>query len=147
MSKRTMNCTDYLSWYKQLHSNNKYAPQMSHVCQLLHLQIWDNYVSLSTLYELNAINNVTMTTGMHTFNTACIYINQTTAKYVPGTNMPQLHIYVTCINYLMHIYEGGIQICMSHKKSLQAKLWSVGSATLTDRWMVYDCISWPTHSG
>ena len=34
-------------------------PYMCHICQCLHVQIWDSHVSIYTSYELSAINNVT----------------------------------------------------------------------------------------
>ena len=83
------NCTSIIVYMLSLHywiykSNKKmncnfiydalsiYVPATNillkcHICQLLHVQIYDNYVSISTSYE-NAINSVTMTTGMHTFH-------------------------------------------------------------------------------
>ena len=43
-------------------------PLKCHICQLLHVQVWDNYDGIYTLYELTAINNVTRSTGMHAFH-------------------------------------------------------------------------------
>ena len=51
----------------------KYVPETNlslkcHICQLLHVQISNNYVSTYTLYEINVFDNVTMNTGIHTFD-------------------------------------------------------------------------------
>ena len=74
------------------------------------------------------------------------YINQTTEKYVPGTNMShKFHKYTTCTDHLMCIYGWSMPICMPHKKALWSKLWSVGRPQ-TDGWMHHDCTSWPTKS-
>ena len=49
---------------QQIHTSNAiYMPYMP----ITSCADMDNYVSLSISYELNAMNNVTMTTGMHTF--------------------------------------------------------------------------------
>ena len=74
--------------------NNKYTPQMPQICyilKLVHVQIWGNYVSIYTLYELTAINSVTTSNNIHTF-----HIN----GICPWTNMlATLHIYI-----LLHVY-------------------------------------------
>ena len=43
-------------------------PLKCHICQLDLVHISDNYVSIFTLYELTAINNVTIHNDMHTFH-------------------------------------------------------------------------------
>ena len=66
---RTINCNFYLTSY--IHTCAKNIPQMPficHICQLLHMHIWYNYVSIYTSYELNAINNVNSSTGIHTLH-------------------------------------------------------------------------------
>ena len=61
-------------------------PHVSHLCQLINVQIWDNYVSIYASYEPNTINNVTRNTDIHTFHIIGI---------CPWTNLPvTLHIYV-----------------------------------------------------
>ena len=75
------------------HSISNFVPTTNkalkcHICQSLHAQILDNYVSISTSYELNAMNIVTMTTGMHIFHITGI---------CPSANMP-LHF-----DYSLHI--------------------------------------------
>ena len=73
-------------------------PFKYYVCQLLHVQISDHYVSMYTSYELSAIKYVTKSTGIHNFD-----ITGTCAR----TNLPfTLHIYV-----LLHI------CCSLHKDS------------------------------
>ena len=42
-------------------------PHICHVYQLIHVQISDNYLSIYTSYELNAINSVTTNTSTHVF--------------------------------------------------------------------------------
>ena len=70
------------------------CPSMPHLCQIcksVHVQIWGNYVSIYTSYELHAVNNVIRNTGIHIFHITGIY---------PWTNMPAtMHIYVP-----LHIY-------------------------------------------
>ena len=61
------------------HITTENMSQMPEICQLIHVQIWDNYVRKHTSYELNAIKNVTRSIGIHTFD-----IN---GKY-PWVNMP-----------------------------------------------------------
>ena len=41
---------------------------IGHICQLVHVHILDNYVSIYASYEATAINNVTSSTGKHTFS-------------------------------------------------------------------------------
>ena len=59
------------------------------------MQIWDNYVSISTWYKLNAMENVTSTTGVHTFHIIGICLS---------ANMPAtLHIvshYTSTVFYI-----------------------------------------------
>ena len=43
-------------------------PLKFHTCQLLHVQVSDNYVSIYASYELNASNNVTNNTAIHIFH-------------------------------------------------------------------------------
>ena len=43
-------------------------PHMCQMCQLLYVHILGNQFSIYTLCELTAINNVTMSTGIHTFH-------------------------------------------------------------------------------
>ena len=66
-------------------------PLKCHIWKLVHVQIGDNYVSIHTSYELNAINNVTRITGIHTFHICgiCLWTN------IPST----LHTYAP-----MHYY-------------------------------------------
>ena len=47
-------------------------PIKYHICELLQVQISDNYVSKCTSFELIAINNMTMATGIHKFNIIAI---------------------------------------------------------------------------
>ena len=89
-------------------------PHICPTCQIVNVQIWDSYISIYTSYTLNAINNVTRSTDIHTFhilvyafsayrpniivhikkqqNATLIY--HTFAIHVPTTNMPpKCHIY------------------------------------------------------
>ena len=57
-----------------------------HICQLLQVHIWDNYVNLYTSYELTAIDSVTAGTGIFSVHIIGIY---------PWTNMlPTVYMYV-----------------------------------------------------
>ena len=47
-----------------------------HICQLLHMYICNNYISIYTSYELNAINNVTKSTCIHTFHITDMPLNK-----------------------------------------------------------------------
>ena len=61
-------------------------PIKCHICQLLHVHIGDNYVSIYISYELTAINKFTRNTGIHTFHII---------EICPWTNMPTtMHIHV-----------------------------------------------------
>ena len=63
-----------------------YMPNVCCICQLLHVQIKGNHVSIYTSCELTAINSVPRNTGIDTFHIADI---------CPWTNMPaSLHKYV-----------------------------------------------------
>ena len=66
-------------------------PHTYHICQILHVMISKNCVSIYTSYELNAMNNVTRSTGIHVFHITalCPWTNMppTLYKYIP------LHIY------------------------------------------------------
>ena len=42
-------------------------PLICHICQYLHVQMWDNHASIDASYKLNAINNLTTNNGVHTF--------------------------------------------------------------------------------
>ena len=52
-------------------------PFKCHIYQVVHSQIWENYVSLHASYELTSINNMTMSTGIHTYHITgiCIWRN------------------------------------------------------------------------
>ena len=85
-------------------------PHICQICQLLHVQIYDNYVSIYTSYHLTAMNNVTRITGIYTSSLLVYALN----KYA------LLHIYVildiycslltdssllqTAINELHHLF-------------------------------------------
>ena len=81
-------------------SRDKYASQMPyicHICQLFTMYMGDICVSIYTSYQLTPINNVTRSTGIHTFH----IISRCPRKYVPAT----LHIYVPLHFYCsLHIY-------------------------------------------
>ena len=71
-----------------------YFPEMSHMShmyRLVHVYIWDNYVSTYTSYEHNKINNLTRNTYMHTFHIIgiCLWRNMTSKSHIYGP----LHYY------------------------------------------------------
>ena len=81
------------------HITAKYVPETNlplkyHICQLVHLHISDNYVSICASYELNANNSVTTSTGIHTF-----HINDICPKNMPIT----LHMYIQLHNSVVYI--------------------------------------------
>ena len=96
----------YYPWYCHICGSNRYVPQMPymyHICQLVHVQIWDNYISGHDWCEVTAVTCMMRSTGIHT-----IYIISICSK----TNMPAkmqtydpLHFY--CILHiepiLLHI--------------------------------------------
>ena len=67
-------------------------PLKYHICQLLHLQIGDNYISTYTSSELTTINNVTRSIGIHSTLLAyapeqrylphCTYVSHCTSTVV-----------------------------------------------------------------
>ena len=62
-----------------------------YICQLVHVQISDNYVWIYTSYGLTVINNVTMSNGVYMFHIIVI---------CPSTNMPAiLHIHVALLKH------------------------------------------------
>ena len=79
---------------------NKYVPQLPkvcHICKLCSCKIQDYVRVYHTSYELNAINNVTRSSGIHTFHITGL---------CPWTNMPAtLHNYVPLHYYcILNIY-------------------------------------------
>ena len=44
-------------------------PYTCHICQLLHVQILDNYISIYTSYKLILINTLTINTAIYAFLT------------------------------------------------------------------------------
>ena len=89
VSATTQSTAISTSRYCHVCVNNKYAsqiPHICHICELLHVHIWNNDVSTFAWCELTAINNVTRNTSIHTF-----YI----IGICPRTNMlATLHILV-----------------------------------------------------
>ena len=53
-------------------SNMLLIYHMSHMCQLLHVDICDNYVSIYLSYEPNATTKVIRNTDIHTFHIIAI---------------------------------------------------------------------------
>ena len=89
--KSQINCNFYLPCYNHICANMKYPPQMPfncHTCQLLHVHIWDNQVSIYTSYELNAINSVTRSTGIRTSHYWYMSLNNI-AYICPTALLPQ----------------------------------------------------------
>ena len=61
-------------------------PCVCHICQLIHVHIGDNYVSIYTSHEPNAISNMTRSTGVNTFHMTDL---------CPGANIhATLHMHV-----------------------------------------------------
>ena len=54
------------------------------IYKLVHMHIWQNYISTNTSYELIAINNFTISTGLHTFHTSglCPWTNMSTTLHI-----------------------------------------------------------------
>ena len=79
------------------------------MCQLLHVQTWDIYLSICISYEPAAINNVTGNTDIHTFHITCICF---------WTNMTvMLHLYVPLQFYCsLHIDPIWLQACIKINK-------------------------------
>ena len=128
---------------------------MLHICNIsqLHGQISYNYVSIYTSYQLNAINNVTKSTGIHKnshywhmplskyscyiahiYTTAILYSallhttikNKYTVKFIYNTTatyVPATKIPVTCYKYLMCISGESMPIYMSYMNSLSSTMW------------------------
>ena len=82
--QNTTNCNSYFKHYHQICARN--IPLKCHICQLLHVQIEENYVSIYNSHESMAIKNETRSTGICTFNIIGI---------CPWKNMPATsHMYV-----------------------------------------------------
>ena len=75
---------------------------ISDICQLVHMQISNHYISIDALYEPTAINNVASNTGMHTFHIIgiCLWTNMppTSHTYVPLHCYSILHIDPTLLD-------------------------------------------------
>ena len=65
----------------------------NHICQVVHVQVGDNYIYICASYELNAINYVTSNSGIHNFTLLphapeqiyvpkCTYMSHCTATVV-----------------------------------------------------------------
>ena len=93
--------------------NNKYAPQILHKWQLLHVHFWDNYISIYTSYEFSAMSIVTRRTDIHAFHITgicpwtnkpphCTYMYQcpVTVVYI---QTPHYHTYLSKIHKLHHL--------------------------------------------
>ena len=83
-------CSSYYKHYCQICAWNKYALHMlctCNICKLPNVQIWENNISIYTLYELTAINSVTSSTAIHTFHITGICpwtkMSATSHMYVP----------------------------------------------------------------
>ena len=81
---------------------------------LIHVYIWDNYVRIHMQYELNAINNITAGTGIHTFDIIDICPS--------ATMLASSHMYLP-----LHYYCGS---CIAPKwghiqeKQVESRLWA-----------------------
>ena len=64
---------------------------INHMCSLVHVHIWDNYVSIYASYEPSAISNVSRNTDIHNF---------TLLVFAPEQNMTvKFHINVPLYYY------------------------------------------------
>ena len=72
-------------------------PLKCHIYKLIHEQIGSIYANIYASHGLNAINNVTRNSGIHTLYIICIYpwtnMSTTLHKYVPLYCSCNLHIY------------------------------------------------------
>ena len=100
-------------------------PDICHICQLLHLQIWENYVSISTSYELNAMK-CDHDHYMHTFHITgiCSWTNKyachtahvcPTAILLSSTYRNQISAHSIKIQYIA-IYINPTTENMSHEQ-------------------------------
>ena len=85
-------------------------PLKCHICQLVHVQMPDNYISIYTSYEPTAINNVARDTGIHTFHIIGICLVQICLQH--DTYMPH------CLQ-LWSTYRSHITAHKSYKRRLQ----------------------------
>ena len=88
-------------------------------CTFVPLYFYCSLYTYPTILHTSITNQISAT-----------YINQSWAKYVPGTKMPlKYHTYATGPNCLMCTYEENGPICIIYKKLPWSKLWSVRRAT------------------
>ena len=94
------------------------------------MPIWYNYVNISTSYELNTMNNVTMTTGMHTFHITayapeqiclshCTYMSHCTSTIV---YTDPTFLCTSIKNKLQYILTNYCKICEKNKYTPQMPL-------------------------
>ena len=57
---------------------------ISQICQSLHVQMWDSYVSIYVSYKCTAYQNVTRITGIHTLHiiSICLWTNMQATLYI-----------------------------------------------------------------
>ena len=126
----------YLLWFQC--SESVTMTTGMHIFHITDIYPWENmsatfhiHVSLH-LYCSIHIESIFLHTSIKNQWTAT-YINQTTAKYVLGTNMPlKCHISGICPSYLTYICWGSMPMYVIRKKLLWLKLCFLGRAT--DRW-------------
>ena len=128
-SKKTEKCPFQLICCCCICANNKYVPQMPHICQicqLLHVQIPNSNINIYTSHVLTAINNVTRSTGLsdNYISTPTSYEHTTINNVTTSTGIHNF----TLMAYIPK------QICLPHCTYMfyctNTVLYNVGSTVL-----------------
>ena len=110
--KKQYNCNFWLPCYYHICANNKYSLKCN-IYKLLHVHIWDIYVSIYTSYGLIAIKHVTRSTGIYTFHITGI---------CPWTNMPAT-LHMCPITFLLQSTYIPLITPNIHQKSINCNLY------------------------
>ena len=120
------------------------CPSNATLCQLVHVHIWDNYVSMYVSYRPLAIYNVTRNTGKHTFHIIGI---------CPWKNMPPisdiyvlLHYYI-CLNTDPTLLDIQVQKKLQFLVFIKLLSYPKASNTLPELilWSLYLCLAMSHH--
>ena len=84
-----------------------------HICQWLYFHIWDSYISIYVPYELTVINNVTTSTGIHTFHIIGICLWKIC--------LPHCTFMFHCTSYVVYIW--AVHYCTHPSKSINYNIY------------------------
>ena len=129
----------HLQCYNHIPANNKYplkCHRFATYANSFMVHTWDYYVSIYTSYELDAINNMTRSTNIYTFQITSIcpwtYMHATLHKYVPLKFCHSLHIdpillHISFIKSIhCNIYSPNYcKICVTHNMALKCTKYGI----------------------